>query len=73
MKTLKQIEAEKLYECGNTTKNTTLETYSPVDAVCSKCGGQLYINNTLVLTSYPPMFQYCCKDCGNIELSSLHL
>ena len=73
MKTLKQLEHEKLYDLGTSTKTLTPEDYSPVNAVCSNCGGQLYINNTLVLTSYPPQFQYYCKDCGNIEVSFLHL
>lgn len=72
-KTLRELEKEKLYESGTNTKTLTADDYSPVNAVCSKCGGQLYINNTLVLTTYPPKYQYYCKDCGNVEASFLHL
>ncbi len=69
MKTLKEIEAES-------TDNGFFESYNwyrPVNAKCSKCGGQLYINDSVVLTSYPPQYQYYCKDCGNVENSRIRL
>lgn len=67
MKTLKELEQESssIFE--------GYEEYKPVNAKCEVCGGQLYINNSIILTSYPPMFQYKCSKCGHIELSTLRL
>ena len=68
-KTLKELEKEYNEE----TIQYDYNVYRPTNAKCSKCGHQLYINDTVVLTSYPPMYQYMCKDCGNIENSFIHL
>lgn len=69
MKTLKEIEAERknqdFFEYYN--------WYRPVNARCSKCGAQLYIDDSVVLTTYPPKYQYYCKACGNSETSSIRL
>lgn len=66
MKTLKEIEAER----GD---KDFFESYRPVNAKCSKCGAQLYINDGVVLTSYPPKYQYYCKACDNVETSRIRL
>lgn len=65
MKTLQEIEYE--------TNFPMYQDYVPVNAACSNCGGQLYRNTSIVLTSYPPQHQYWCPQCGNIETSWLHL
>ena len=31
---------------------------------CPKCGEPLYKRNDIVLTSYPPQFQYECDKCN---------
>lgn len=33
---------------------------------CKKCGGEVEIDFTKVLTSDPPKYSAKCKDCGNI-------
>lgn len=45
----------------------------PVNAACEKCGGQLFIDTRIVLSSYPPKNMYICKACGNVETSYLVL
>lgn len=69
MKTLKEIEEERI----NQDFFENYNQFKPVDAKCSKCGGQLYINDSVVLTSYPPQYQYYCKVCGNVETSMISL
>lgn len=68
-KTLKELEEEWSAE----TAQYGYEIYRPTNAKCSKCGHQLYINDSVTLTCYPPMYQYICKDCGNVENSFVHL
>lgn len=31
---------------------------------CDKCGGELKVNTSIVLTSYPPMYETYCENCG---------
>ena len=69
MKTLKEIEAERKSQDWFENYNW----FRPVNAKCSKCGSQLYIDDSIVLTSYPPMYQYYCKECGNVETSHIRL
>lgn len=69
MKTLKEIEEERINQDFFEPHNL----FRPVNAKCSKCGSQLYINDSVVLTSYPPQYQYYCKDCGNVETSTIKL
>lgn len=33
------------------------------DIKCPKCGRNIYLNNTIVLTSYPAKYSYWCS-CG---------
>lgn len=67
MKTLRELEQESLdIEVG-------YEHYSSVNAKCEVCGGQLYINNSVVIATYPPYYQYMCPICGHVETSRLHL
>ena len=47
--------------------------YKKTEAECSKCGSPLYQNVYIVLTSYPPQYQYICKACGNVETSTISL
>lgn len=30
---------------------------------CPRCGNRIYLDNSVVLTSYPPQYRYWCK-CG---------
>lgn len=66
MKTLKEIELER-YE------RPVWSDYAPVAAKCEKCGGQLYKNNSMILTTYPPQHQYVCSICKNVETSYVNL
>lgn len=34
---------------------------------CPKCGGGMRRNEMVVLTSYPPQYEYQCDKCGYIE------
>lgn len=34
---------------------------------CPKCGGGMCKDNTKVLMSNPPMYEYCCNKCGHVE------
>lgn len=34
---------------------------------CPKCGGGMCENMMVVLTSYPPQYEYQCDKCGHIE------
>ena len=57
MKTWEEYINEDIYgECG--------ERYTPVDVKCPECGKHLYKRTDIVLTSYPPQYQYECKECG---------
>jgi transcription elongation factor Elf1 len=31
---------------------------------CPKCGGVAVIDSSIVLTSYPPQYEWFCPDCG---------
>lgn len=31
--------------------------------ICPRCGKRVYLDNSTVLTSYPPQYRYWCK-CG---------
>ena len=33
------------------------------DIVCPKCGRNIYLDNTIILTSYPAKYKYWCS-CG---------
>lgn len=35
--------------------------------ICSKCGGGMCRNETMVFMSNPPKYQYQCNKCGNVE------
>lgn len=68
MKTLAELEREgnKHVKCWNS-------AYRPVNAKCRACGGRLWINTMVVLTSIPAQYEYICYDCGNAETSYLKL
>ena len=34
---------------------------------CPKCGGGMCRNEMVVLTSYPPQYEYQCDKCGYVE------
>lgn len=34
---------------------------------CKKCGEKVYIDASVVYTSIPPMYQYKCSKCGNVD------
>ena len=35
---------------------------------CAECGGNVRKNEMLVLTSFPPQYQYVCDDCDKVYL-----
>ena len=41
--------------------------YSDPVYKCPKCGGGMCRDNTKVLTSYPPQYEYRCNKCGHIS------
>lgn len=41
--------------------------YSEPKYDCPKCSGHMRKNLMLVLTSYPPKYQYECDVCGYVE------
>lgn len=44
------------------------EQYSEPKYDCPKCeNGHMRKNLMMVLTSYPPMFQYECDTCGHVD------
>ena len=40
-----------------------MEKYSKTDIKCPECGEDIYIDNTIVLTSNPPKHRYICRNC----------
>jgi len=38
--------------------------YIRTDIECPECGALIYKNISLVLTSYPPQYQFHCEKCG---------
>lgn len=57
MKTWEEYITEDIYgEYG--------EVYTKVDVACPYCRAPLYKRTDIVLTSYPPQYQYQCKECG---------
>ena len=57
MKTWDEYINEDIY-------GTWEERYVPVDVKCPKCGKPLYKRTDIILSSYPPQYQYGCKECG---------
>lgn len=41
--------------------------YSEPKYRCPKCRGGMCRNETMTLTSCPPMYLYKCNTCGNVE------
>ena len=37
--------------------------------ICEKCGEKMLLIEGVVCTSNPPMFQFVCPKCGNIQYS----
>lgn len=66
MLTLKEIEKG----CPGLTTNQNLVW---VNAKCEECGGQLQLDTSVVLTTYPCQYRYVCSDCGNVESSFVKL
>lgn len=38
--------------------------YVRTDIECPECGALIYKNISLILTSYPPQYQFRCVKCG---------
>lgn len=38
---------------------------------CPECGGGMCRNEMVVLTTYPPKFEYQCNKCGHIDYQSM--
>ena len=43
--------------------------YIKTDIECPKCSALIYKNISLVLTSYPPQYQFHCEKCGWTDIS----
>ena len=41
-----------------------MTNYKKTQIECPKCGELLLMRTDMVLTSYPPQYQYVCKTCG---------
>lgn len=41
--------------------------YSEPKYQCPKCDGGMCKNMFLVLTSFPPKYEYVCNKCGHVE------
>ena len=41
--------------------------YSEPKYICPKCGGNVRKNLSIVLTTYPPKYEYMCDSCGYSE------
>ena len=49
-------------ELHNIYKNN--QHYVLTDIECPNCGAFIYKNISLILTSYPPQYQFHCEKCG---------
>ena len=72
------INSEKLSYSTSTTKLPTAKEYreaaiqftsqwSEPKYQCPKCSGGMRRNEMVVLTFYPPQYEYKCDKCGYIE------
>lgn len=43
-------------------------THRVMNKKCEKCGGTLYANTGVVLSSRPDQYTCCCEKCGNFEI-----
>lgn len=43
------------------------QQYSEPKYICPVCGGGMCRDNSKVLASYPPKYEYRCNKCGKIE------
>ena len=39
---------------------------------CKECGEKAYVDTSVIYTSNPPMYQYRCSKCGNIDYVFCH-
>lgn len=39
------------------------QTWLKTDIECPKCGEPIYVNTSVVLTTYPPKYKYQCNKC----------
>lgn len=47
--------------------NPSLDRWSEPKYICPECGGGMCRNETMILTSNPPQYEYKCNKCGHIE------
>ena len=40
---------------------------------CDKCGEEMIVNTSMVLTSYPSQYGLICPSCGNYKTAYCHL
>ena len=53
--------------CTSTTSCWSDEKHATViNKKCPKCGGDLEVDTTMVLTSYPPKYSCKCRECGYV-------
>lgn len=58
MKTWNEYLEEDIYGMYGGTR------YEPVEVECPNCKKRLYKRMDIILTSYPPQYQYECFGCG---------
>lgn len=39
---------------------------------CKECGEKAYVDASMVYVSIPPMYQYKCPKCGNVDYVFCH-
>ena len=47
-----------------------MEPRSQVNIECPECGAKLFRRNDIILTTYPPKYQYECDKCNWIGYSN---
>lgn len=53
--------------CTSTTSCWSDEKHATVlNKKCPKCGGDLEVDTTMVLTTYPPKYSCKCRECGDV-------
>ena len=73
MKTLKELEQIHCEAYSPDEITEGYNRYKKVDVACKNCGAPLYLNEAVILASYPPKYQYKCMKCDNVEYSRLHI
>ena len=63
------LASKEEYIAQNSPKSVLLGNgrWSKPKYQCPECGGNVRKNLMVVLTSYPPSYEYQCESCGHID------